>query len=246
MIHIGRATLGDLPRVVLGVDGDSPVVAQASSEGIDILEVRVDLFGNLSPAYVVHEVQALKRHALPLIGTIRSRAEGGKADLSDAQRAHLYSNISPLVDAIDIDLRAGALKSVIATARSNHNTLILSHHDFRRTSAAADLERIVRKAAALGADIIKVATAAQNERDVVRLLQFTLQHRNKHLVTIALGNDSSLSRLAFPLVGSLMTYTNVTPTDGQIPAKRLIEDLRFYYPRYNEALINRLGLLECA
>ena len=27
-------------------------------------------------------------------------------------------------------------------------------------------------------------------------------------------------------------------------AKRLIEDLRFYYPRYNEELINRLSLLE--
>lgn len=243
---IGSVQLGDLPRVVLGVDGNAPVVAQATGEGIDILEVRVDLFSKLTPTSVVEEVKALRRHGLPLIGTVRSREEGGNAEITDSQRADLYAKISSLVDAIDIDLSAGTLKSVIATARDNRNTLILSHHDFHSTPSERELEKIVGKATSLGADVVKIATLAEDESDVVRLLQFTLKHQDKNLVTIAMGSKGSISRLLFPLAGSLMTYTSVSPADGQIPAKRLLEDLRLYYPRYNEELINRLGLLEYA
>lgn len=246
MLKIGSVTLGALPRVVLGVVGESPVVAQAAREGVDILEARVDLFdGQLTPARVVDDVKALKRHELPLIGTIRGRGEvRGKARFSDAGRAELYQKISPLVDAIDIDLRATILKTVIAAARRNKNTIILSHHDFNGTPSEARLNEIVAEAHALGADIVKVATFAKDESDVLRLLQFTAAHRPKNLVTIAMGNIGTVSRLVFPLAGSLMTYTSVFLSDGQIDAKRLIEDLRLYYPNYNDDLISRTRALE--
>lgn len=248
MLKIGDVQLGKLPRVVLGVIGESPVVAQAAGEGVDILEVRVDLFGGqLTQASVVDEVKVLKRHEMPLIGTIRGKGEvRGKVKLSDAERAALYQKISPLVDAIDIDLSATILKSVVAAARRNKNTVILSHHDFDGTPSESRLKQIVGKASKLGADIIKIATLAKNESDVLRLLQFTAAHRPKNLVTIAMGNIGTVSRLMFPLAGSLMTYTSVALSDGQIDAKRLIEDLRLYYPRYNEELIIRTRALEFA
>ncbi len=248
MLKIGDVKLGQLPRVVLGVIGESPVVAQAAGEGVDILEVRVDLFGGpLTPASVVDEVKVLKRHEMPLIGTIRGTGEvRGTVKLSDSERADLYQKISPLVDAIDIDLSAAILKSVVAAARRNKNTVILSHHDFDGTPSESRLKQIVGKASKLGADIIKIATLAKHESDVLRLLQFTAAHRPKNLVTIAMGNIGTVSRLMFPLAGSLMTYTSVALSDGQIDAKRLIEDLRLYYPRYNEELIIRTRALEFA
>lgn len=247
MLKIGDVQLGEIPRVVLCVDGESSPVAQASGEGVDILEVRVDQFdGALTGERVVNEVKVLKRHELPLIGTIRGQSEGGKAKLTDEQRAALYQHISPLVDAIDVDLSASILKDVVAIARRNKNTVILSYHDFQGTPSEARLDEIVRKAISLGAHVTKIAAKAKAESDVVRLLQFTMNRREKHLVTISMGNIGSIARLVAPLTGSLMTYTSIAPTDGQIPAKRLIEDLRLYYPRYNEELISRLSLLECA
>ena len=246
MLKIGDVKLGNVPRVVLGVIGESPVVAQAAGEGVDILEARVDLFvGQLTQASVIDEVKVLKRHEMPLIGTIRGKGEvRGKVKLSDAERADLYQKISPLVDAIDIDLSATILKSVVAAAQRNKNTVILSHHDFDGTPSESRLKQIVGKASKLGADIIKIATLAKNESDVLRLFQFTAAHRPKNLVTIAMGNIGTVSRLMFPLAGSLMTYTSVALSDGQIDAKRLIEDLRLYYPRYNEGLIIRTRALE--
>ena len=246
MLKIGSVQLGNVPRVILCVDGNLSAVAQAAGEGVDILEIRVDLFRNLAPASVVTEVRALRRHRLPLIGTVRSELEGGAASITEIQRIELYTKVAPLVDAIDVDLAAKTLTEIIKVVHSNKKVLILSHHDFNGTPAEATLTHIVKKAGTLGADIVKIATMAQNEQDLVRLLQFTLHHRSKNLVTIAMGSKGSFSRLTFPLAGSLMTYTSMSPTDGQIPAKRLIEDLRFYYPAYNEELINRLGLLEYA
>ena len=248
MLKIGDVTLGQLPRVVLSVIGESPVVAEAAGEGVDILEVRVDRFrGPFTQASVVDEVKALKRHEMPLIGTIRGKGEvRGTVKLSDAERADLYQNISPLVDAIDIDLSATILKSVVTAAHRNKNIVILSHHDFNGTPSESGLKQIVGHASQLGADIIKIATLAQHESDVLRLLQFTAAHHPKNLVTIAMGNIGTVSRLVFPLAGSLMTYTSMALSDGQIDAKRLIEDLRLYYPRYNEALIIRTRALECA
>ena len=246
MPKIGGVKLGELPRVVLGVDGDSHAVVQAATEGVDILEVRVDLFPHLDSQHVVEEVKLLKRYELPLIGTVRNQHESGKTNLATAQQEELYGKISPLVDAIDVDMDTAIAKNVVSVARRNQNTIIVSHHDFKGTPSDSELRQILSRATDLGADIVKIATLAKNETDVVRLLQFTSAHRQKNLVAIAMGSTGSLSRLVFPLVGSLMTYTSVTPSDGQIPAKRLIEDLRFYYPRYNEGLINRISLLEFA
>lgn len=242
MPQIGSVKLGECPRVVLAVDGDSSSVARASRAGVDILEARVDLFpGRFTARRVVDAVTVLQRHKRPLIGTIRGQHEGGKATLSDEERVRLYQHLSPLVDAVDVDLRAALVKPVLAFARRHHNTIILSHHDFHGTPSDAVLRRLVNQAVSLGADIVKIAAFAQHERDVLRLLQFTMAHRPQHLVTIAMGPRGSISRLVFPLAGSLLTYTSVSPSHGQIDAKRLIEDLRFYYPRYREALLRRIG-----
>jgi 3-dehydroquinate dehydratase-1 len=239
MPHIGGVQLGILPRVVLSVDGESPAVAHAIGEGIDILEARVDFFAHLSPASVAKTVHALKRHHLPVIGTIRSQAEGGKAQIPEAQRATLYTIIAPFVDALDVDLRAPCVRRVAALARDHHHTLMLSHHDFRRMPPVARLDGIVSQARKLHADVIKIAAVARDERDVLTLLQWTLQHRQHHLVTVAMGATGAISRLLLPLAGSLLTYTSLSPRDGQIPAPQLIADLRRYYPRYDEALAHR-------
>ena len=100
----------------------------------------------------------------------------------------------------------------------------------------------VKKAETLGARIIKLAVHANCKQDVVRLLAFTVTYRHQNLVTISMGSVGSVSRLLFPLVGSLMTYTSLSPAHGQIPAKRLIDEMSLYSSRYHEELVRRLAL----
>lgn len=245
MLKIGKVQLGRIPRVVLGVSGNYPALSRASESGVDILEIRVDQFDQIEPEYVLSEVKAIKKHSLPLIGTIRTKGEGGKARISDSRRIALYQKIAPWVEAIDVELSSGStLMEVRSITSKSKNVLIVSHHDFSKTPEERELKEISEKALSHGADIIKIAAFAKNENDVIRLLEFTSRNKDKKLVTIAMGATGSISRLVFPLAGSLMTYTSVSPTGGQVPLRELIQGLRLYYPKFNEEVVNRLGLLE--
>lgn len=235
--RIGCIRLGRVPRVVLAVDGDRPaILRQARRAGVDLLEARVDQFHRLDVAAVAQQTARLKRYGLPLIGTVRSRLEGGAAALSDAQRQRLYAQVIPLVDAVDVDLRSPSLmRAVMRASRKVHATMILSYHNFHTTPSTSVLERMVQRARHLGADLIKIATMARKEDDVVRLLELTLIHRRQRLVTIAMGTQGSISRLIFPLAGSLLTYTHYTPSYGQLPLKELVTFLRRYSPAFAAA-----------
>jgi len=86
--------------------------------------------------------------------------------------------------------------------------------------------------------VIKLAAWARTPEDVARLFDLTLRNRRSNLVTIAMGTRGSISRLMFPLAGSLLTYTSVSPSDGQLPLKELVQGLRLWYPRYRERVKN--------
>jgi 3-dehydroquinate dehydratase I len=246
-VAIGGLPLGVIPRVVLAISGDGPWLATAADNGVDILEVRVDQLRQHAIGAVTATVKRVKRYGLPIIGTVRSKSEGGARRLGGSQRASLYDAISPLVDAIDTELSSVAeLEGCIARARGRGNTIILSYHNFSATPSIKELETIVERAGDNGADIIKIATQAVDSSDVMKMLRFTESHKHRNLVTITMGAVGSLSRLVFPAAGSLMTYTNLSPANGQIPLDMLVDHLRFYYPAYNQELIGRLQLLEYA
>jgi 3-dehydroquinate dehydratase-1 len=245
--QIGPVELGRVPRVVLAVDRDSPSLQKAAEVGAHILEVRVDQFDRKDVLSAEKTVSRLRDHGLPLIATVRARGEGGQAFLTDSDRADLYVHLTDLVHAVDIEMRSPAVvERVRETARRAGNALILSYHDFKQTPTDNDLDQIVADAAALNADITKIATFANTPSDVEALLRLTLRHRSHNLVTIALGPLGSISRLTFPLFGSLMTYTSTTPTDGQIRLDMLVDHLRLYYPELNAEYVKQLGLLEYA
>jgi 3-dehydroquinate dehydratase I len=244
---IGDVQLGNVPRVVLVVSGDAPALRHAAEHGVDIFELRVDQLRTSDVARVVAEVKLIRKHRLPIIGTVRSAKEGGAGDLSDSKRAALYEAIFPLVDAIDIEVSSvQAIAATVRRARENGNVIILSHHDFSKTPSRAELSHIAATASELGADLTKIATQAHSGADVLTLFGFTAENKRRNLVTIAMGPIGSVSRLILPLAGSLMTYTSMTPSAGQIPFDRLVEDLRFYYPAYHEEFVRRLQLLEYA
>ena len=230
-VRIGRVTLGRVPRVVLVVDDRVRGLRRALREGVDLLEARVDRFHRFDLRHVTSTVRALRRYGVPVIGTVRSHAEGGARRLSNAARYALYEAIAPLVNALDIELRSEALLGdVAALARRSHSTLIVSYHDFQRMPSKATLGQVVRRAGSSGADLIKIAARARKTADVVRLLEFTLRHPERPLVTIAMGPEGTISRLVFPLAGSRLTYTSLSVRDGQLPLPALVEGLRLCDP----------------
>ncbi|MBI5047333.1 MAG: type I 3-dehydroquinate dehydratase [Deltaproteobacteria bacterium] len=221
-MNIGKVKLGNIPRIAAVIlDGeDKKAVAQAKRDGADILELRIDCFKRKDAAYIQRTIKNASDKNLPTIATIRSMSEGGKAVVSEGERLKLFFNIMPFVDAVDVEFSSKKiLKAVINKAHGLNKKVIVSYHNFKNTPEQKRLERIVKDCKRAGGDIVKVATLARSKKDIARLALTTASHND--IITIAMGKFGTLSRVFFPMLGSLLVYCSVTKSSapGQIPLK---------------------------
>lgn len=196
-----------VPRVAVPfTDGTSDEeLLEAIGAGLDVAEIRIDLFATTEPAVVLEQVQRFG--AAPTLATIRSAAEGGGWTGTDADRLRLFEVVLPTVDAIDIELSSRAiLAEVIAAARTAGKPVIVSSHDFARTPPLEDLEGFVADARAAGADFAKVATLAQEPADLATLAALTIGHAGDGLIAVGMGELGPASRIFLPILGSALTY----------------------------------------
>ena len=221
-MKIGKLTLGNTPRIaaVIVDSEDKKAISVAKRGGADLLELRIDCFKKRDALYIQKTIKNIKAVNLPVIATIRSKVEGGKAAISDSARLGLFETIIPFVDAVDIELSSSKiLKDIINQAHRFNKKVIVSYHNFKNTPEQKKLEAIIKNSKKAGSDIVKIATFARNKKDIIRLASLTVSHEN--IITIAMGRLGTLSRLLFPMLGSLLTYCSVTKASapGQIPLK---------------------------
>ncbi|HET7084918.1 MAG TPA: type I 3-dehydroquinate dehydratase [Rhizomicrobium sp.] len=250
MLKLGSLALGgNVPRVAIGFSDDvlEADILDARRGGVDIAEVRIDLFRSIDPVVVVKKLAIFQ--ALPTIATIRTPSEGGKWAGTEQERIALFHKVIPHVDAIDVELASlKTTTSVIDAAHKARKLVVISHHDFNGTPKASALETIISKAQKAGADIIKIATHIESSVDV-RALAAVLTDTQRNLVVIGMGAKGLVTRLSFPAMGSLMTFAShggFQTAPGQIPYSNMMEELRLLYPEYNEEKIVKLQLLESA
>lgn len=233
-MNIGRLKLGDAPIIAaVIVDGeDKKAIAAAKRDGADILELRLDCFKKQDPAYIQRIIKDIKTAKLPLIATIRGKAEGGKAGISEKERLRLFQNIMPFVDAVDIELGSKKiLKHVINAAHASNKKAIISYHNFKDTPEQGRLNNIIQRAKKAGGDIVKIATLANNKKDMARLALLTASHPD--IITIAMGKTGVVSRALFPMLGSLLTYCSVTKSSA--PGQLSLKDTKILLKMLKEA-----------
>ena len=231
-MNIGKLRLGSTPRIVaVIVDGENTkAIAAAKKNGADLLELRIDCFKRQDTDYIRKIIKDARDENLPVIATIRSKAEGGRRNLMDAERLRIFKAIMPHVDAIDIELSSKRiLKDVIKEARRFKKRVIVSCHNFRNTPAEGQLNAIIKNSRDAGGDIVKIASFAKDKKDITRLASLTASHND--IITIAMGRLGIVSRLFFPMLGSLLTYCSVTKSSapGQMPLKtaaKLLKEIR--------------------
>ena len=233
MIKIGNVSL-EKPALVLTVtDSESPsAIQKAKRLGAQILELRIDRFKFRSEEELIRKIRALKKLRIPLIATLRSRKEGGARSIPEARRIQLFKKVLPWTDAIDLELSSKRLLKLIPHARRRGNRVILSYHNFHSTPPDRTLEGLLRKARRQGADLVKIAVTPQKKEDVGRLLLFTSQHREKSLVSIAMGRFGKPSRILAPLFGSRLGYTFIgrSQAPGQIPIRQFGPEWKAFFP----------------
>lgn len=229
-IRIGSVLLGTRPCVVAA--GGEAELELLGATTADVIELRADLFAAPTPPVIVAALTRLRAAGRPILLTVRSDSEGGRA-MPDATRAAIYDAGLPLVEAVDVELSSVELyRALIPQVRAAGKTAILSFHDFRGTPNRTALRERAERALHAGAHIAKLATTAHTLDDVRVLLEITLALRERGVVTLAMGELGTLSRVFFPAAGSLLTYGSVgVPTaPGQLPVDELSQLLRRFFP----------------
>ena len=247
MIKLGKLILNGTPRIAVGFnDRTNPtILMDAKKLGLDIAELRIDQYSSFEKKHVLKQISKF-RH-FPTIATIRSKKEGGGWNLSESARLQLFETIIPKIDAIDIELSSKEiLPKVIKKAQSAKKSVVISYHNFDRTPDVRALSKILKEAKTLGADIVKIATMALRKADVQALAAFTSANASQNLVTIAMGSEGLISRIFFPVLGSLIThaYLGEPTAPGQLHYEKTFDYLRLFYPKFNQEKIRALQLFQ--
>lgn len=223
------------PVVAVSFDDTFPdeALARAQAAGVEVAELRVDLFKDLAPAHVLEVVR--RYSAVHRLITLRSAAEGGRWSGTQEQRLKLYSALMPLASAIDIELGSSEIRDLVIELAASQKVLkVVSYHNFVETPDDPFLAGVVRQSKEHGADLVKISVLARTELDVRRLASFTLEHADAGLITISMGVNGTASRVLFPALGSRLTYADIGlgAAPGQLRFDVLCGMLRQLYPSF--------------
>lgn len=230
-VRTKTGAVGSLPTVAAVITGGifAPEIRKAASLGAGLLELRVDTFASFDGRLLASFEKLKKLTGLPILLTIRSVREGGRAELSDRDRAQLFLRLMPFADLVDIELSSGRiLETVVNSAKRAKKRVIVSHHDFESTPGEKKLRKITELARKAGADTVKIASMVNSQSDLRRLAALLCSQDS--MIVIGMGPLGKPSRVFFPLLGSLITYGSITKSTapGQMSLKEMRVELSSY------------------
>lgn len=198
----------------------------------DLAEVRIDLC-----EFTDDELARLFRTCGNLIATCRT---DGLSEAEAERRLEIAIHSGARFLDLDISTSQAMRKRLISLARRKHCTVIVSYHNFKKTPSRTMLEKIIAKAKACGAAIVKIACVMNAETDGARLLGL-LDHGARDsrlrqgsgglavprpLIITGMGKRSAVTRVAAPLLGSFATYVSLKRGKESAPGQLTLAEMK--------------------
>lgn len=197
-----------MTRIVTTVSADRPdaLVKRAKAAGGDLVELRLDLLDELDVP-VIEDV--LSRIDRPVMATVRSAGEGGKAELGGDDRARLLrAVIEAAPDWVDLEWND---RDLVRPAHRNDVRVVLSRH-LEEPATAGRILAEIEKALALDADVAKVAMPAPDQDAVAVLIDAASRARRRGFPYTLMGLEDAVVRALAPTLG--MAFVYAAPDDG--------------------------------
>jgi 3-dehydroquinate dehydratase-1 len=231
--RLRRLFAAGAPCVAVPFDDDVTAadIAAATAAGMDVAEVRIDLFASHETDHVVEVIRRFGD--VPTIATIRSAAECGAWNGGDERRLALCQVVAGEVDAIDVEASSATINTGVIEAAHRHGAMaIVSFHDFSATPTESALTGTIADAVALGADIVKIATLVRDTGDLRTLARVLTTDHGVELIVIGMGQAGAASRVLFPFLGSKLTFADAgrSTAPGQLPLEVMTETLSALSP----------------
>src|SRR5512133_2162361 len=182
---------------------------------VDMAEIRIDLAG-----YSNDDIKKIFSIRKKLIATFRP---GKIKDNDRMEILKLAIESGALYVDIEYEAPAEYRNSIIDFAHKHQCDVIISYHNYDRTPELEELEKIVHEIYAMGADLAKVATHVNVNRDNSKIL--SLYKAPGRLVAIGMGDLGRISRIVAPFLGAEFTYASLSDSTATAPGQINYEKL---------------------
>jgi 3-dehydroquinate dehydratase type I len=206
--------------ICISIAEPTPEECLAALQGVPFAEIRLDRMS-------VDE-QGVRRIFSGRRGLIATCRPGGTP--GENRRALLLAAIAAGASYVDIevDAREDDRRIIVAAAKKAGCRIIVSYHHLGRMPLRRELESIVERCFAGGADVAKIACRVESDRDNARLLG--LLDDARPLAVMGLGRKGTKTRVMASLLGAAFVYASRgagrETAEGQIDRDRLASALR--------------------
>ncbi|KAK9292866.1 hypothetical protein L1049_020955 [Liquidambar formosana] len=223
-----NSTMICAPVMAESVDQMLIQMQKAKELGADLVEVRLDYLKGFSPKQDLEIL--IKQSPLPTLITYRPIWEGGQYDGDESRRQDALRLALELgADHIDVELQvAPEFYNSLRGKKSEKVKIIVSSHNYQNTPSSEDIGNLVARIQATGADIVKIATTAQDITDSARVFQ-VLAHSQVPTIGIVMGERGLMSRILCSKFGGYLTFGSVEAGIVSAPGQPTVKDLLDLY-----------------
>jgi 3-dehydroquinate dehydratase/shikimate dehydrogenase len=196
-------------------------IQEAAKRGATLIELRLDFLAK-APDFK----RLLADKPCPLVATVRRPIDGGRWGGTEAERQTLLRQA--IVSGFDwVDVETDIAETI---RRFGKVKRIVSYHNLREMPA--DLEEIYARMCTQDADVLKVAVAAHDPADNLRVLTL-LRKAPKPTVAFCTGDMGLPSRILGARFGVPFTYAAFNKERGIAPGLPSFEEMKklYYYPQ---------------
>ncbi|HTL29243.1 MAG TPA: type I 3-dehydroquinate dehydratase [Tepidisphaeraceae bacterium] len=192
-------------------------IATAAEAGADLVELRIDEFEGDPSKMVDHSI-------VPTVLTYRAEWEGGRSQVSDAQRAEVLTFNAHLANHTDVELET--LRRTGTKREEFGSSVIVSFHDFK--GRPDRLYNILTEMDSVGANVRKIVWMARSIRDNLEAFEI-LQQRGTPTIALCMGEAGIISRVLAKKFGAFLTFASLRDESATAPGQVTIHDMKRLY-----------------
>src|SRR5262245_9852996 len=196
---------------------------EAAKSGAKLIEVRLDFLAK-APDFK----RLLADRPCPLVATVRRPVDGGRWSGTEPDRQTLLRQA--IVSGFDwVDLETDVADSI---RRFGKVKRIISYHNTREIPA--DLDKIYAQMCDQDADVLKLAVAAHDPADNLRVLEL-VRKATRPTVAFCMGDLGVPSRILGARYGAPFTYAAFNKERGIAPGLPSFDEMRkvYHYAQVN-------------
>ncbi len=179
------------------------LIKKAETAKANFIEVRLD---NLEKSVEFRGLSASTK--IPLIATNKLQSENGSFTGTPIQRWQTLLNAAKDgFQYVDLDLSTIGLEKQIVDLKKLGVKTIISFHKLDGAFSNQEMQDVLSKEIASGADVCKIVGTAEQVQDNLTVLNFVSENAAKtRLVCFCMGEQGKISRVLSPVFGAFFTF----------------------------------------